>query len=151
MQTTQADDVIQYGLLELPIYLSTWTCACFWGPALGPLITGYAVQFKGWRWGLWIIVWMTGPIWVFMMFFYPETSSDNILRRRAQRLRKRTGHANIKSQSEINQASMKASEIVWDALVKPVEITFKDPAVGFTNIYVSPPPNTRKRARDGGG
>ena len=24
-----------FSLLELPVYLSTWTAACFWGPALG--------------------------------------------------------------------------------------------------------------------
>lgn len=32
---------------------------------------------------------------------------------------------------------MKVSEVVWDALVKPMEIFIKDPAVAFTNIYVS--------------
>lgn len=26
-----------FGLLELPIYLSTWTAAAFWGPALGKI------------------------------------------------------------------------------------------------------------------
>jgi len=26
-----------YSLLELPVYLSAWTAACFWGPAIGHL------------------------------------------------------------------------------------------------------------------
>lgn len=29
-----------YSLLELPVYLSAWTAACFWGPAIGPIIAG---------------------------------------------------------------------------------------------------------------
>jgi len=32
---------------------------------------------------------------------------------------------------------MEVSEVVWDALIKPIEIFVKDPAVTFTNIYVS--------------
>ena len=67
----------------------------------------------------------------------PETSADNILRRRAVRLRKLTGRTNIKSKSEIAQAEMKPSEIFLEAIIKPIEIMFKDPAIAFTNIYVS--------------
>ncbi|KUJ08119.1 major facilitator superfamily transporter [Mollisia scopiformis] len=126
-----------YSLLLLPVYLSAWTAACFWGPAIGPLIAGFAVQAKGWRWGLWEIVWLTGPILVVFLFAYPETSADNILRRRAQRLRLLTGKTNIKSKSEIDQAHLSVSEILLDALIKPTEIMIKDPAVAFTNIYTS--------------
>lgn len=126
-----------YSLLELPVYLSSWTAACFWGPAIGPIIAAFAVQAKGWRWGLWEIVWLTGPILVVFLFAYPETSSDNILRRRAQRLRKLTGAMNIKSKSEIDQEKLTVSEVFWDAIIKPVEIMVKDPAVAFTNIYTS--------------
>lgn len=107
-------------------------------------MTGFAIQAKGWRWGLWEIVWLTGPILVAFLFLYPETSADNVLRRRAQRLRKLTGRANIKSKSEIDQAKLKASEIFWDAIIKPIEIMVKDPAVAFTNIYVSIPPLPRE-------
>ncbi|KAK1817300.1 hypothetical protein LTR12_008282 [Friedmanniomyces endolithicus] len=129
-----------YSFIELPIYLSGWTVASFWGPALGPVVSGFAVQAKGWRWGLWEIVWLSAPILVVFLLFYPETSTDNILRRRAQRLRKRTGHTNIKSKSEVEQTSMTAGEVARDALIKPMEIFIKDPAVTFTNVYVSTPP-----------
>lgn len=137
----RSTNVQQYSLLELPVYLSAWTAACFWGPAIGPVIAGFAVQNKGWRWGLWEIVWLNGPILLIFLFAYPETSADNILRRRAQRLRKRIGKANIKSRSEIEQEELKTSEVLVDALIKPIEIMVKDPAVAFTNIYVRSPPN----------
>ena len=101
------------------------------------MVASFAVQAKGWRWGLWEIVWFTGPILVVFLFAYPETSADNVLRRRAQRLRKLTGKSNIKSQSEIDQEKLQASGIFWDAIIKPTEIMIKDPAVAFTNIYVS--------------
>ncbi|KAJ5809273.1 uncharacterized protein N7503_001491 [Penicillium pulvis] len=52
----------------------------------GPVVTGFAVQAKGRRWGLWEIVWLTGPLSLLLFCALPETSSDNILQRRAQRI-----------------------------------------------------------------
>jgi MFS transporter, DHA1 family, multidrug resistance protein len=78
-------------------------------------------------------VWLTGPILVVFVFAYPETNADTILRRRAQRLRKRTGCTHIKSKSEVAEENLKASSILWEALIKPIEIMVKDPAVAFTN------------------
>ncbi|KIW19124.1 hypothetical protein PV08_03416 [Exophiala spinifera] len=126
-----------YNLLMLPLYLSAWTAACFWGPALGPVIAGFAVSAKGWRWSLWELVWMSAPILVLYLIACPETSSSTILRRRAQRLRKTLRRNDLRSQSEIQQANMSVSSIFVDAVIKPVEIMIKDPAVLFTNVYTA--------------
>jgi MFS transporter, DHA1 family, multidrug resistance protein len=67
----------------------------------------------------------------------PETSTPNILLRRAERLRKLTGNSKIRAQSEIDQAELTASGILFDALIKPIEITVKDPAVLFVNAYTA--------------
>jgi DHA1 family multidrug resistance protein-like MFS transporter len=52
------------------------------------------------------LLWLAAPIFVFLFFLLPETSADNILLRRAARLRALTGNPNFKSQSEINQANL---------------------------------------------
>ena len=103
----------------------------------GPAIAGFAVQAKGWRWALWEIVWFTGPIFVLFFIAFPETSSDNILRRRAARLRKRLNRTDLKAQSEIDQADLTFSKIFWDAIIKPIEIFIKDPAITYVNLYTS--------------
>lgn len=126
-----------YSLLKLPYALSAWVAAAFCAPALGPLLSGFAVMNKGWRWSLWEILWMAGPVWIIMFFTMPETSSGTILLRRAQRLRKLTGDANMKSQSEIDQGSKSFRKIAVEQLVKPIEISIKDPAVAFTHVYTS--------------
>ncbi len=79
---------------------------------------------------------MSAPILVLYLIAFPETSAETILRRRAQRLRKLTGRTDLRSQSEIKQAQMTVSSIFVDAVIKPVEIMVKDPAVFFTNVYV---------------
>lgn len=126
-----------YDLLKLPYALSVWVAAAFCAPALGPLLSGFAVMNENWRWSLWIILWLSAPVWLLMFFFMPETSAGNILLRRAQRLRKLTGDMNLKSQSEIDQGSKSFKNIAFEQLVKPIEICIKDPAVLFTNIYTS--------------
>jgi DHA1 family multidrug resistance protein-like MFS transporter len=126
-----------YSLLYVPYTLSWWVFAAWAGPALGPLMAGFAVSAKTWRWSLWELVWMAGPTILILFAVTPETSSPNILLRRAKRLRLMTGNEKLQSQSEIDQRHMTLSGIAIDALIKPIEITIKDPAVFFVNIYTA--------------
>jgi DHA1 family multidrug resistance protein-like MFS transporter len=64
-----------------------------------------------------------------MLISLPETSSSNILLRRARRLRKVTGNGNLLAQSEIDQVGMNAGDIAYEALIKPWQINALDPAV----------------------
>lgn len=126
-----------YSLLYLPYGITVWVSAAYCGPALGPLLSGFAITAKGWRWGLWEILWIAGPIFILMFLFNPETSTPNILLRRANRLRALTHDSRLKSQSEIDQKGLTPSKIAIEALIKPMEITFKDPAIAFVNLYTS--------------
>jgi DHA1 family multidrug resistance protein-like MFS transporter len=126
-----------YSLLKLPYALTAWVAAAFSAPALGPLLSGFAVTAKGWRWSLWEILWMSGPVFVLMFCAFPETSAANILLRRARRLRAMTGDGKLQSQSEIDQGNKSLSTVVTDTLVRPLQITIQDPAVLFTNVYTS--------------
>jgi MFS transporter, DHA1 family, multidrug resistance protein len=123
-----------YSILKLPYALTAWTAAAFCAPALGPVLSGFAVMNENWRWSLWEILWMAGPMFIVMFLFMPETSAGYILLYRARRLRKLTGNPNLKSQSEITQAGMSFNAILWDQLVKPIEICLKDPAVLFVSL-----------------
>jgi DHA1 family multidrug resistance protein-like MFS transporter len=72
-----------------------------------------------------------------MFFFLPETSTSTILLRRASRLRRIFKDDRFMSQSEIDQRNMRISDVTVDALIKPLEITIKDPAVLFVQIYTA--------------
>lgn len=126
-----------YSLLKLPYAMTFWVSAAYCGPALGPLLSGFAVTAKGWRWSLWEILWLSGPILILMFLFMPETSTPNLLLRRAARLRKLTGNNQLRAQSEIDAQGLKPSAVIIDALIKPMEITIKDPAIAFVNLYTS--------------
>ncbi|KAL8992055.1 MAG: hypothetical protein Q9188_007667, partial [Gyalolechia gomerana] len=126
-----------YSLLKLPYAMTFWVSAAYCGPSFGPLLSGFAVPVKGWRWSLWEIVWISAPILILMLLCMPETSTPNILLRRAARLRKLTNNDRLRAQSEIDQRSLKPSAVLIDALIKPLQITIKDPAIAFVNIYSS--------------
>lgn len=83
------------------------------------------------------MLWLSGPIFIMMLLFLPETSSPNILLRRAQRLRKLTGDQHLKAQSEIDQANMNTRDLAFEALVRPIQLIVQDPAIGFTALYVA--------------
>ncbi|KAL4802570.1 MFS general substrate transporter [Aspergillus unguis] len=126
-----------YGPIAMPYVIALWGGGATLGPALGPLVAGFAVQAKGWRWSSWELLWLSGPIMILMFLSMPETSSDYILRRRAQRLRARTGRIDLESESEIRQAQMNPRDITFNALIKPWEINALDPAVFFSTFYTA--------------
>jgi DHA1 family multidrug resistance protein-like MFS transporter len=123
--------------MKLPYALTAWVAAAFCAPALGPVLSGFSVVAKGWRWSLWEILWMAGPVFVLMFLTFPETSASNIRLRRARRLRNLTGNQMLKSQSEIDQGNKTIGKVIYDSLLIPMQICIQDPAVLFTNLYTS--------------
>ncbi|KAL2849283.1 major facilitator superfamily transporter [Aspergillus pseudodeflectus] len=126
-----------YSHLYLPFALSIWVTAAYCGPALGPLLSGFAVEKMGWRWSLWEILWGAAPVFVIMFVFLPETSAPTLLRKRAIRLRKLLGTQSLMSQSEISQGELEPLALATEAIIKPLEISIKDPAVLFVQLYTA--------------
>ncbi|KAK0105121.1 hypothetical protein ONS95_004518 [Cadophora gregata] len=126
-----------YAMVKMPHLLAFWAGAVTLGPALAPIIAGFSISAKDWHWFTWEELWLSGPICLMMFMSLPETSASNILLRRARRLRKLTNKSNLRSQSEIDQADMIPSDVAYDALIKPWQINFLDPAVAFTTVYTA--------------
>jgi DHA1 family multidrug resistance protein-like MFS transporter len=126
-----------FSLIKMPYVMSLWALAATCGPALGPIISGFSVTAKDWRWSQWELLWLAGPIWILMFLCLPETSPSTILLNRARRLRKLTGDQKLKSQSEIDQANVKIGDMLTENLLRPNQMMILDPAVGFTAVYTS--------------
>ncbi|GAK68096.1 uncharacterized protein PAN0_039c6329 [Moesziomyces antarcticus] len=125
-----------YSIVKLPYGIALWVAAAGMGPAFGP-ITGFAMEAKTWRWPLWIQVWLCAPVLILMFFAMPETSAQNILYRRAKRLRAATQWKELRSHAEVEQQTLSLRKIVVESLVRPIQISILDPGTGFMNIYVS--------------
>ncbi|BFZ64826.1 GTPase-activating protein [Saitoella coloradoensis] len=72
-----------------------------------------------------------------LAFFLPETSAENILVKRARRLRKLTGNKDLKSEGEIEQSQMTLSQVAVMSLWRPFQLTFGEPIVFFLDLYIA--------------
>ncbi|WVF68833.1 hypothetical protein IAT40_003606 [Kwoniella sp. CBS 6097] len=119
-----------------PYAMGLWGLSAGASPALAPIIAGFAVEYKGWRWSFWEMLWLSGFTLILAIFTLPETSSGTILLRRARRLRKLTGNPNLKSISEISSEQMTSAEITKMTLVRPFSMTFTEPIVLAIDLYI---------------
>ncbi|KAI2860847.1 hypothetical protein CBS76997_5687 [Aspergillus niger] len=117
-----------------PYVLYSWADFAFAGPSIGNIIAGYGVPQLGWRWSLWEILICTSPALILHLFL-PETSEENILLRRAQRIRQATGLGYYRAKSELNAERSTWKDRFWGFLVMPWKINVLDPSVMFTSIY----------------
>ncbi|KAI0889291.1 MFS general substrate transporter [Annulohypoxylon maeteangense] len=123
---------------KLPYVLTIWSASATLGPALGPIVSGFAVSEMGWRWSGWELFWLAAPVWLLMFLTLPETNPETILHRRAMRLRACAGRSDITCEADLRRAHMLTTrQIVVDALIKPWEINALDPAVLYTTVYAS--------------
>ncbi|KAF5325000.1 hypothetical protein D9619_009780 [Psilocybe cf. subviscida] len=122
--------------MKLPYAIIPWSVTALCGPVLGPIIGGFAAQAKGWKWPIWELLWLCGFTIIVLVFWFPETNAETILLRRARRIRKRTGIQNIFSESEIRQAHMHTSEVVFESLWRPFQL-MTEPVIFYVDIYIA--------------
>ncbi|KAK2052554.1 multidrug resistance protein [Colletotrichum caudatum] len=117
--------------------IACWGIAAVVGPTLGPVIGGFAAMAKGWTWPIWELMWLSILVFVLLFFCLPETSSANILFRRAKRLREITGNDSFKSKPEILAEEMTGRDIVMMCLVRPFTLSFTEPMLLLLNLYIA--------------
>lgn len=104
--------------------------------ALGPLLSGFIVPATNWRWALHTSLILSAFALVLMLLLLPETSHDNILLRRAARISRSTG-LRVIAPCQARKGKLDAMGVFMDAIIKPLEISIKDPAILFVQIYTS--------------
>lgn len=117
--------------------LAIWGIGAVCGPTLAPLISGFAVQAKGWTWSIWELMWLSSFTWLVLFFFLPETSSPNILHRRTRRLKKITGNDKLTCEPDMMSEEMGPRDVVMMSLVKPITLNFTEPIVFLLNLYIA--------------
>ena len=112
--------------------LSTWV-----GPALGPLIGGFAAQAGGWRWTIWELVWINALMLLFIFCFLPETSASNILYRRAKRTRRSLQNPSIQSEAELRPLNVTGGGVFYETIARPWVLCFQEPICLLLNAYTA--------------
>lgn len=125
-----------FGFNKVTYAMCAWTIAGYAGPALGPLLSGFSV-IATWRWTMYEMIILHSISLITMFFFMPETNAQNLLLKRAQRLRKRTGNQDLLSDSEIEQKNIHLFRLMLSYLTIPFKVSTQDPAIAFVHIYTA--------------
>lgn len=117
--------------------LAVWGIGAVCGPTMGPLVGGFAVEAESWNWAIWELMWLSGFCLALLVGLLPETSSANILYRRARRLRKVTGDARLVCEPELAGRDMTGRDMVVMTLVKPFSLLLTEPIVFALDLYIA--------------
>ncbi|KAH7093487.1 major facilitator superfamily domain-containing protein [Paraphoma chrysanthemicola] len=104
---------------------SMFLAAPFLGPAIGPVIGGFAAQYKSWKWTQWCMIFVTLTAYAIALPM-KETYKPVILAKRAKKagMTPPPATANVKTAIALK-------------VVRPVHMLFREPAVFFFSIYNS--------------
>ncbi|KAL1721616.1 major facilitator superfamily domain-containing protein [Schizophyllum commune] len=117
--------------------MGLWGAFSVCGPVLGPIIGGFAANALGWRWSIWPLLFLTGATWIGLFILLPETSPNNILYRRRERLRRRTGNSMLYTEGERAFASQALSTSLQMTFIRPFQLMLTEPIVLSLNIYIA--------------
>lgn len=124
--------------------MTSWVLCIFCAPAIGTLVSGFAIPVLGWRFSMWEILIAAAPILVLLLLFSPETSPETIFYRRARRLEELNRDNNdndndnkYRTSAEIVQEGISFHTVMRESLLVLSRITFPDPAILFLNCYTS--------------
>lgn len=115
---------------EVSIAMTFFSLAPFLGPVISPIIAGFAVEQRSWRYTQWIQLWASGLILPFIAIM-PETHKGMILRKRA----KKRG-LKLKAFTKAEQkAFLKLTFTI--TIMRPLKMLVVEPIVLVFSIYVA--------------
>ncbi|KIW27241.1 uncharacterized protein PV07_06997 [Cladophialophora immunda] len=100
----------------------------FMGSALGPLVGGFAVQSRGWRWTCWAVLLPAALIHPSALFLR-ESYKATILRRRARA----HGVAALPGSHQTFRQAL--SKLATSTIIRPLHMLGTEPLVGFICLY----------------
>ncbi|KAF2439672.1 MFS general substrate transporter [Karstenula rhodostoma CBS 690.94] len=101
--------------------------APFAGPSLGPVIGGFATQYKGWRWSQWCILFIFLTVYIGALPM-KETYNKVILKHRAKK-------RGIIAPGPLGSAAVKKTVI--QNFFRPVHMFLTEPVVFFLSLYTA--------------
>ncbi|KAF2274989.1 MFS general substrate transporter [Westerdykella ornata] len=108
---------------SMALAMSLFMIAPYLGSCLGPVVGGFATQYKGWRWTQWSLLIAAGIV-VLMALPMKETYKRAILRNRA-----------IKQRFRFRNLFPPVENTLIQTSVRPIRMLFTEPAVFCFSLY----------------
>ncbi|KTB11867.1 Fluconazole resistance protein 1 [Nakaseomyces glabratus] len=121
----------------VPRFLGAWAVGAVAAPVMAPILGAAMVVAKDWRWIFWLMLFMCGATLLSIIFFFPETSHECILHRRAKRLRKLTGDDRYYTKKEKQEEALPVSVFIKNTLWRPIKMIALEPIILAFDVYIA--------------
>lgn len=109
------------------------------GPPMALVVTGYIGLNCGWRMIFWVLMAISGGVWILLVITVPETRHTAVLQKKANRARKQMAKENLRSAEstvDLHTAHRKGlHELFAITLTRPFRFLFSEPITLFSAIY----------------
>lgn len=102
------------------------------GPSIGPICGGYLTPAAGWRWAFWLMAICSGVAAIIVMFMR-ESYPYVILKRKTERLRKKTGNPKLRSALDTGKTPR---ELFAFSILRPLKMLLS-PIVFLLSLYAA--------------
>jgi MFS family permease len=103
------------------------------GPAFGPIMGGFIVQYTTWHWMFYATSILSTIIQISGLFWLPETYGPTILLRRAIRIRLTTGNTSLHTRYE----GRNHKTILLQALIRPFKLLATQPIIQILALFIA--------------
>ncbi|KAL3233166.1 GTPase-activating protein GYP2 [Nakaseomyces bracarensis] len=121
----------------VPRFLGAWAVGAVAAPVFAPILGAAMVDAKDWRWIFWLLLFMCGATSIIIGFFFPETSHQAILYRRAKRLRTLTGDDRYYTKRNMEEKAEPLNEFIKKTLWRPFKMIALEPILQAFDIYLA--------------
>lgn len=106
------------------------------GPVIAPVISGFVVQRANWHWCFFYLAIFNFATAVLGTFFFDETYSPALLRKKANKLRKETGNPHLHTIFEIADGETTSGKI-FVSVLRPISLIVGHPMVFGLGIFMA--------------
>ena len=102
---------------------------------MGPISGGFIAEYTTWRWCFWSVVIFGCVAQAIGIFQLRETYAPILLQRKAKKLRRETGNANLKT--EVERKGFNFRQTVEKALLRPFAMLATQSIIQFLTVYMA--------------
>lgn len=104
------------------------------GSAVGPIVSGFIVQYSTWRWMFWATTILQAILELSSMLLFYESYAPVLLCRRAEKLRKDTGDSRYHAEVEMREFGRSAAWKLSHSLSRPLRLLAFHPIIQIQAI-----------------
>lgn len=117
-------------------FMALWGLGPLIGPVVGPIVGGFMSQTVGWRWTFRLLAILGGISLVGGLVVLRETHEATLLKRKAARLRLRTGDPAYVAAARVDKTrNLSPLAFVGRALIRPTKMLLFSPIVLCASLY----------------